>query len=768
LLLQLLFTNLGLQHYILLDSQLSQLLVGLGVDPTAAAMAPNKREREGKEEALAASSASAKTAAGRDTETGTTGDAKRTNVDFSSLPGLDALPRADMYERSFMHRAAVTHVLASSRSDTIVTCSKDGVVKFWAKTEDSVEYVKGYRTHKGAITAAALSSDGLRLATAGIDKSVKLFDVKAYDMYAVLEPGYPPSALLFLPASGASVERLVVADAASAGLSVFAADGSRAGASGLAASATSATSSSSSSSPSLSSTVADAPSAAPKSAVTADALWMGAGPATATPSTDASAATMPAASAAPPSSTKPLAELSGLHRAPVVCMTHCKGLGCVVSADARGVLEVWQAEPPYAAAKPPMVSYTLRSDTDMLALARKRATPTSISAAPDGSMFCVTASDGIIRVFDTRNGEQIRQYDESAASVDTRWKEGLMCGIGEADLEARLAIERQREEDTAAIAAPSNAAFDESGRFLLYPCLEGIKVVSLEHDATVRVLGSVESTCRFQAVALYQGIPVVHAAHRRHTVAGGLGGTGARAGPQPDPTVFAAAHGSKRFYCLSRREPGESAASGDTSSAAEAAAAALGGEAGGRADEDRDVFNEPEVDESGQDGAAGAGGESLPDRAVVRTSKGDIHVQLFPVQVPRTVENFVGLSVRGYYNDVLFHRVIADFMLQTGDPKGDGTGGESMWGGTFEDEFHVDLRHDRPGVLSMANCGANTNGSQFFITTAPAAWLDGKHTVFGRVIKGMDVVHAIEKVKTSASDRPLEPVTLLTVDINPD
>ena len=109
----------------------------------------------------------------------------------------------------------------------------------------------------------------------------------------------------------------------------------------------------------------------------------------------------------------------------------------------------------------------------------------------------------------------------------------------------------------------------------------------------------------------------------------------------------------------------------------------------------------------------------------------------------------------GYYNNVIFHRVIKGFMIQTGDPLGNGTGGESIWGGDFEDEFVRTLRHDRPFTVSMANSGPNTNGSQFFISTVPTPWLDNKHTVFGRVVRGFDVVTKIENVKVNKADKPL-------------
>lgn len=123
--------------------------------------------------------------------------------------------------------------------------------------------------------------------------------------------------------------------------------------------------------------------------------------------------------------------------------------------------------------------------------------------------------------------------------------------------------------------------------------------------------------------------------------------------------------------------------------------------------------------------------------AILHTTMGDIHIRLYPEHAPKTVENFVTHARNGYYNNTIFHRVIKKFMIQCGDPMGDGTGGESIWGGNFEDEFWDGGKHDRPYTVSMANAGPNTNGSQFFITTERAEWLDGKHTVFGRGIKGM-------------------------------
>ena len=178
-------------------------------------------------------------------------------------------------------------------------------------------------------------------------------------------------------------------------------------------------------------------------------------------------------------------------------------------------------------------------------------------------------------------------------------------------------------------------------------------------------------------------------------------------------------------------------------------------------------------------------------KATIKTNHGDIVIQLLPEEAPMTVENFVRLAQKGYYDGVTFHRVISDFMIQGGDPEGTGAGGQSIWGHNFEDEFSNELFNLR-GALSMANAGPNTNGSQFFIVQnknmpkrfiqqlrdaqypeevvkaykqGGTPWLDHRHTVFGHVTDGMDVVDEIAKVAKDGNDKPLENVVITTVEI---
>lgn len=190
--------------------------------------------------------------------------------------------------------------------------------------------------------------------------------------------------------------------------------------------------------------------------------------------------------------------------------------------------------------------------------------------------------------------------------------------------------------------------------------------------------------------------------------------------------------------------------------------------------------------------SAPAAGDTV---AVMHTNMGDIKIKLFPEQAPKTVENFTTHAKNGYYNGLIFHRVIKDFMIQGGDPTGTGMGGESIWGHSFQDEFDPQL-HNLRGALSMANAGPNTNGSQFFIVQASEVpdgmleqmkgladqgfpsditaayaelggtpWLDFRHSVFGQVFEGMDVVDAIAAVKVGGSDKPIDPVTIDSIEI---
>ncbi|KAF6168375.1 hypothetical protein GIB67_018215 [Kingdonia uniflora] len=271
---------------------------------------------------------------------------------------------------------------------------------------------------------------------------------------------------------------------------------------------------------------------------------------------------------------------------------------------------------------------------------------------------------------------------------------------------------------------------------------ESLEIVNLHTNKVARILGKVENNDRFLRIALYQGD---RNSKRVRKIPAAAANVNESKDPLTDPTLLCCAFKKHRIYLFSRREPEEPE----------------------DASKGRDVFNEkPPADELLAASDIGKSTTtSLPDNVIMHTTLGDIHMKLYPEECPKTVENFTMHCRNGYYDNLIFHRVIKGFMIQTGDPLGDGTGGQSIWGREFEDEFHKSLRHDRPFTVSMANAGSNTNGSQFFITTVATPWLDNKHTVFGRVAKGMDVVQGIEKVKTDKSDTPHQDVKILNVTV---
>jgi peptidylprolyl isomerase domain and WD repeat-containing protein 1 len=287
---------------------------------------------------------------------------------------------------------------------------------------------------------------------------------------------------------------------------------------------------------------------------------------------------------------------------------------------------------------------------------------------------------------------------------------------------------------------------DQSERILIIPrTLTGIQMIDLETSKVLRTLGKVETTERFSSLALFQGIVERdYQMDLARSTAGSNEVFNKEEEEKSHPLLVCTSLNKDRIYVFTRREPEE---------------------------EGRNILNEKPTQaqiakaKAAEKAKKAAG---LPRSAVLHTNLGDIRLQLFPLDCPKTVENFVGHCKRHTFDGVIFHRVIRGFMIQTGDPQGDGTGGESIWGGMFEDEFSENLKHDRPFTVSMANCGPNTNGSQFFITTAPQPHLDNKHTIFGRVEmpNSQEAVKKIEVVKVDTGDHPITDVKIVSVTLD--
>lgn len=250
------------------------------------------------------------------------------------------------------------------------------------------------------------------------------------------------------------------------------------------------------------------------------------------------------------------------------------------------------------------------------------------------------------------------------------------------------AFEEALDSEEAPTVAKPSCVFDESGNFLLYATVLGIKVLNIVTNRLVRWLGVAESSERFLALALYQGNP-----QKTATIMNG----GEQARDEADPTLIATSFGKQRLFLFTRTEPKDEG--GDTGRDVLNERPLRTG-ADGRKDRRRGTnATDASLQNTDDNRPLDAEGTAIADSVVLHTTAGDIHAKLFPVECPKTVENFTTHAKNGYYNNVLFHRVIKDFMLQTGDPQGDGTGGTSIWGREFEDEIHRHLKHDRPGVV---------------------------------------------------------------------
>jgi len=308
-------------------------------------------------------------------------------------------------------------------------------------------------------------------------------------------------------------------------------------------------------------------------------------------------------------------------------------------------------------------------------------------------MYC---EDKKVRLFDFNTGKCLVKYSEAVKVYDKQMNSGELK-IDSIEYGKRAAIEREIGDsglvggsfDSGSGFQRVGMTFDSTSRYLLYPCLMGIKVIDVVKGRCVKVIGQDDaSQQRFSSVVLCDLNAQVDKQMQllRSEGAGGNKGSEGMAGKKNDnafnPLLVALSYKKKRFFMFSSVDP----------SAGE-----------------RDVLNEPpDADDvafnnSVQDQANA--NSKLASEAILRTTMGDIHFKFFGAECPRTVENFVTHAKNGYYDNVIFHRVIKGFMLQTGDPDGNGTGGESIWGGEFEDEFHRALKHDRPFTVSMANAG---------------------------------------------------------------
>ena len=380
---------------------------------------------------------------------------------------------------------------------------------------------------------------------------------------------------------------------------------------------------------------------------------------------------------------EPIHTVKGLHRCPVHLLAFNNAYDCVVSADEGGSIEYWR---PHGEYQKPEEVFQYKSSTNLFDFKKAKSTPNSLTISPNAQLLATTSlPDRMIRIFDFATAKLHRTYDESLRAIEELQQGAVSTHkVDGVDFGRRLAQEREIEAES--LRSTPNVIFDESSNFILYGSMIGIKVVNTYTNQVVKIYGK-EENLRAAHLALYQGQP-----QRKGITTVAMG---ASANPllqeseARDPILIATAVGKVRFYMFTDEEEFSKST--------------------------RDVQNEKPTmlgykkDSQVKKAETGSG-------AILHTNYGDIHLRLFPDAAPKAVENFVTHAKRAYYDNTIFHRVIRKFMIQCGDPLGDGTGGESIWGKEFEDEFSS-LKHDKPYTVSMANAGPNTNGSQFFITT---------------------------------------------------
>ena len=431
----------------------------------------------------------------------------------------------------------------------------------------------------------------------------------------------------------------------------------------------------------------------------------------------------------------PLHTVNGLHRKPVHLMAYNNAYNCVISADEGGMIEYWRSSGSYD--KPDNV-FEIKSNTSLFEFKKAKSVPSSITISPSGEQFATFSfSDRKVRVFAFASGKLYRTYDESITTITEMQQAGTLADppLEPVEFGRRIAVERELEHPS--IRSRINIIFDESGHFILFGSILGTKVLNTLSNRVVKIYGR-EEPFRPLNLALYQGQP-----DKKNVVTVQMAASDnpllAEAEAR-DAMLVATGSGKLRFYMFTN----------ETSISKS----------------DRDVHNEKPRNLNGKKGGEEAADQDsrLANAATIHTSMGDINVRFYPAQAPLAVENFTVHAKQDYYNNIIFHRVIRKFMIQTGDPLGDGTGGESIWGKEFGDEVHPELKHDKPYMVSMANAGPGTNASQFFITTEKAVHLDGKHTIFGRVVGGWEVVHGIENVKLH-KEKPLEDIKIISVSI---
>ena len=572
------------------------------------------------------------------------------------------IPGSLHYEVSYMHRSVVTRVVSSTKYGMVITASTDGIVKFWKRTStaERLEFVKSYKAHIGNIMALVMNSSSTLIASVGEDGVIKFYDVSTFDVTGMIpttastsegqDPFQWSPHAAFL---GTQDDLLAVAGGSSGRIHIY-----------------------SSTSLSL------------------------------------------------------VKVISNIHAAPVTGMVYNNTHTCMISMDKQGVLEYWDctllhAEASFfdyddthlehdkndkdhsaydnigSTATPSRngILFTSKMDnTQLYEFMKKKTFGIALALHPSGSHFAIYGADRKIRLFEYKTGKIIVNYDERSKVYENK----VSSSMDSMEYGKRAAVEREMQQTaifTAGLPVQPNEdddlinepqyqlltlQFDPTGQCILIPTILGIKVINWKRNKCVKIIGKSDASTtdlRFLSVCLCMGDAKVDRQMALARSGGSSVARGEEEEKKSDSILVTTAFQKRRLYVFSHNDPIAVAEEKEE----EVQDAIL----------KRDVLNEaPDAQDlllasstNNDSGNTENINQKLGKEAILRTSQGDIHIKLFPQQVPKTIENFCQHSRNGYYDNVLFHRVIKGFMIQTGDPLGDGTGGESIWGGEFEDEF---------------------------------------------------------------------------------
>lgn len=623
---------------------------------------------------------------------------------------MDNLVASNKYEKSYMHRDILSMILSIEASNFIITVSEDGILKFWKKLFLGIDFIKQYKAHIAKPTGLAHTVNGQYLVTCcDKDCMLKTFDIENYDLIHMMKLSFEPLHCLFINKTEDPELLVLVTEKENGNMNILKACGN-----------------------------------------------------------------------------SDIIKTILIHDYSISCLAFNYEFSTLISCDSGGYIEINDISKTRSKEKKnvettlienledsKLIKYNIKSETDLFELSNLKVYGYNITISNTLKYFAIVCSDHQIRFFSLKTGKLKYQYDESIQfyinalnkAYDNKNKEEAKIKdkhssnssnyedsqekqeqnetkCKEEDNTQRLfglsldvllsRIKKEKEVHNAQI----NVEFDKSDNFIYYSTLVGIKLVHLKSNKLIKILGLDENE-RFLGISLFQGKAL------KNTL--GNIGKGARRSQDDklyDPTIFAFAFKKNRFYLFTQREPDIESTYGIS----------------------RDILNEKPTSKEIQQ-INEIDKKELPENAIIDTSHGEIYIKLYPNECPKTIKNFVGLAKNGFYDNLIFHKVVKNFVIQTGCPYGNGKGGHSIWGDEFEDEFTPLLKHDRPYTVAMANRGPGTNGSQFYITTAAAPWLDNKHTVFGRVFKGMDTVHAIENVECDGKEKPLLDVKMYKIRI---